>query len=89
MTEIAFSAKHYSVKSEKSSQKAEEFAQNAEASAISAANSVNSLADYLGQIENKTNESINQIDAAVFDRLQVVSALPSNPVEGVFYFIKE
>ena len=89
MSELSYSAKHYSIKSEKSSQKAETFAQNAEASAISAANSVNNLADYLGQIENKTNESINQIDTAVFQRLQVVSALPSNPVEGVFYFIKE
>lgn len=89
MTEIAYSAKHYSIKSEKSSQKAEEFAQNAEASAISAANSVNNLADYLGQIENKTNESLSAIDEAVFDRLHVVDEKPSNSIQGHFYFIKE
>jgi hypothetical protein len=54
-----------------------------------AQNAVNTLPDYLGQIETKANESIADIDEAVYQRLQVVTALPSNPTSGVFYFVKE
>jgi hypothetical protein len=67
----------------------ESYATQTQDNATVAQNAVNTLPDYLGQIETKANESIADIDEAVYQRLQVVDALPSSPTSGVYYFIKD